>query len=169
MKNKYEIRGEITVIFVNHKGKVLETLIDTKDFEEVNSIKGTWCVMKGYTVYRIQKKADTRTIYLHRLIMKPNEDMSVDHINNNPFDNRRSNLRIVTHAQNMQNMSAHKGSQSGIRGVSRLRNKWRARLTVNEKEYYLGVFLDKHEAEKAIKEARRKFMPYSKEALTVPS
>jgi hypothetical protein len=45
--------------------------------------------------------------------------MSIDHINHNTLDNRKANLRIVTHQQNNTNRNgAYSTSKTGIRGVS---------------------------------------------------
>ena len=41
---------------------------------------------------------------LHRLIMNCPDGYEIDHINHNRTDNRKCNLRIVTHAENMKNM-----------------------------------------------------------------
>lgn len=162
MKNKYEIRGEVTAIFINHKGNEFECLINTADLELVSSIKGTWSMGKGmYAIYRIQKKTDSRIVNMHRMLMDTKNDEVVDHINHNTLDNCKSNLRNVTHAGNMQNMRANKGSASGIRGVHKYRDKWSARIGTKQ----LGVFTDKFEAERVVKEARAKHMPCSPEAL----
>jgi hypothetical protein len=161
MKNQYEIRGDIAVIFVNHKGEKLECLIDADELELVSSVKGTWSFSKGYVLYRIQKKNESRQINLHRLLMNPEAGKVVDHINHNTLDNRKTNLRVLAQAENMQNMNANKGSASGIRGVHKYRDKWAARLGTKQ----LGVFADKFEAEKVVIAARAKYMPYSLEAL----
>ncbi len=47
--------------------------------------------------------AGSRGVSLHRFLMNPPNGMEVDHINRDTLDNRRSNLRIVTHAENMKN------------------------------------------------------------------
>ncbi|MDA6380520.1 HNH endonuclease signature motif containing protein [Escherichia coli] len=45
-------------------------------------------------------------------------DGFIDHINRVRTDNRISNLRLVTHSENMQNRKIQKNNKSGYRGVS---------------------------------------------------
>lgn len=52
-----------------------------------------------YAATTINKKK----VYMHRLIMKQPLGLIVDHINNQTLDNRRENLRIVDHKENMNN------------------------------------------------------------------
>jgi hypothetical protein len=93
--------------------------------------------------------------------------MDIDHINHNTLDNRRSNLRTITHAENLQNQTgAHSNNKSsGIRGVYWCihRNKWRAQIKLKGKQYNLGYFEDKYKAGLVAKEARLKMMPFSLE------
>lgn len=56
-------------------------------------------------------------LYLHRLIKAPGPAELVDHIDGNPLNNRRSNLRIVTPSQNAANLTETK-NQTGFRGVA---------------------------------------------------
>lgn len=44
-----------------------------------------------------------KKIYLHRFLMDSPEGLIVDHINHQTLDNRRENLRVVTHSENMKN------------------------------------------------------------------
>jgi len=116
------------------KGKVLNCIVDDDDFDEL--IKYRWFIKQNNYVYRQEKR---KTIHIHRMIMNPPSDMYVDHINRNPLDNRKENLRICTKSQNNMN-------KSGIRGVSRFRDKWRARIKINRKEFHLGIFNTYEEA-----------------------
>ena len=105
------------------KGKV--TLIDNDDFEKVNKYK--WTFDGRYaerTIWHTKEK-----IYLHRFILgiELNDKRSVDHINHNSLDNRKSNLRICTHAENLRNMKLRVDSTTGYRGVHKP-DKWSKRF-----------------------------------------
>lgn len=79
----------------------------------------------------------------HRIIWKlaygsiP-EDMQVDHINGDGFDNRLCNLRLATNQQNQFNRGADKGKK--FKGVRKYGKKFRAETTFNGELIYLGSF-----------------------------
>jgi hypothetical protein len=175
MKNEYEVIGDITVIHIQCKGKQLKTIIDTEDLPKLDGMK-----FRGYfekkngeeTYYAIATvrtnltKSKSTTVQLHRLIMNTPKGLTVDHINNDTLDNRKANLRNVTHAQNCQNRRGCQiNSSSGIRGVHKHKknNRWVASIKSKENKFYLGSFKTKEEAEKVVIEARRKIFPYSVE------
>ena len=74
--------------------------------------------------------------HLSRVILDTND--FVDHINHNPLDNRKQNLRIVTKSQNQMN--------ANYKGVSKQGNKWHARIKLNQKLICLGTYVDEEEA-----------------------
>jgi len=80
---------------------------------------------------------------------------NIDHINGVRSDNRLDNLRSVTHKENHKNQVIPRSNTSGAMGVSwhKRDKKWYARIKVNGKEKYLGLFSDKNEAIKARKQA----------------
>lgn len=89
---------------------------------------------------------------------------SVDHINGNPSDNRICNLRVASHAENMQNLSrAKRGSASGVLGVhKKSRNAvkpWSASITINRKKIHIGCFDTVEKAHAAYVQAKRKLHP----------
>lgn len=75
-----------------------EFYIDKEDYEKVKALR--WYEGKnGY----ITHKTHNKYIYLHRFLMNPPDGLVVDHINHNKRDNRRTNLRVCTNAENCQN------------------------------------------------------------------
>ena len=83
--------------------------------------------------------------------MNAPKGMDVDHINHNRLDNRKCNLRVCTHQQNMQNR-AKGGGMSKYKGVvfdKRPLNKpWISQITTNHKHHKLGYFKTELEAAK---------------------
>lgn len=74
----------------------------------------------------------------------------IDHINENPSDNRWCNLRAATKAQNMRNINITKANSSGSKGVGfhKQSGRWRAYIGVDGKLIHLGLFKTKEEAVK---------------------
>jgi hypothetical protein len=175
LKNDYEIRGDVTAIFiVRRDGTCLETLISTSDLEKVKSYPNTWCVkfdshINSYYVTGMLKKPNGKntTIRLHRLILDTPREMVVDHINHDTLNNTRENLRVITNKQNQQNKIIERtNTTSGIMDVTfhRHSGRWRCVITVNGNTYHLGYYDDVKEAEEVVVKARSVLMPFSKEA-----
>jgi len=85
-------------------------LVDDEDYSSVSGYK--WRELKkshkgkDYTSYAISFDGTTskrKTILMHRIIMCAGRGEEVDHINRDGLDNRRANLRIVTHSENLKN------------------------------------------------------------------
>jgi hypothetical protein len=101
--------------------------------------------------YYAYAKLDGRMTYMHRLLMGNPPKMEVDHKNGDTLDNRRSNLRIVTHAQNLANQRLHVRSASGFKGVSwdKKSKKWAAHIKYQCRKRHLGYFAVKEDAARA--------------------
>lgn len=123
---------------------------------------GSWDLY-GYKTTRIGKKS----FKIHRLAwlyvhgVWPVGD--VDHINGNRSDNRIENLRCVSRQINLQNRR-NAGSQNkstGLLGVhlSKGRNRFCAKISVDNKTRYLGVFDSPQEAHAAYLDAKRRLHP----------
>jgi hypothetical protein len=174
MKNEFEIRGDITAIYIKQKdGTIFETKISTSDLSKAQEFPSLWHVAWSkdtnsyYVNGRLLKNEGSKSVKLHRWILECPKGLVVDHINHDTLDNTRENLRILARAQNQQNRKgAMKNNKtSGIRGVSwsKNRNKWQAYVSINAKLKFLGYFEDIKEAEKTAINARKKYMPYSVE------
>lgn len=83
--------------------------------------------------------------------MNATDGMFVDHVNGETLDNRKTNLRLVTHAQNQYNRRIPNTNTSGYKGVqwSKQKQKWIAVASLKGKLYYGGGYADKLEAAKA--------------------
>ncbi len=101
-----------------------------------------------------------KTVYLHRLVaseMGIVDAETIDHINGNGIDCRRSNLRPASRSDNAKNRGRNRNNASGALGVSPHRNgKWVARVGSNGKNHYLGSFHTVAEAAAAAIEGRRR-------------
>ena len=78
-------------------------LIDDDDFELVNSFGAWYENDSGYAIKKTRAKGKSVSIRMHRLVMNPPKRLEVDHINGNRLDNRKSNLRCVSHQINIWN------------------------------------------------------------------
>lgn len=53
------------------------------------------------TIYA-RTKIKRKTVFLHRLVMGAQKGDEIDHIDGDGLNNRRSNLRFVTHTENLK-------------------------------------------------------------------
>jgi hypothetical protein len=136
--------------------------IDDEDYSKVKDFK--WHVLKSkrhglvYAIAYVQKTA----VLMHRLVMGMaiGNGLFVDHINRDTTNNHKSNLRVVSHGQNMMNCKMHSNNQAGYKGVSmdggRL-NPWKAQIRINGKKVTLGRFPTPEQAYEAYCLASIKF------------
>lgn len=134
-KNDFHTKGDVTYIdLYNANFEVIaQAIIDTEDIDKVKYTK--WRLnQNGYVMNKPKRGA---YIFLHRRILNTND--FVDHINHNPLDNRKSNLRVVTKSQNQMNVN--------YKGVSVMSNgKYYAHIKINQKMINLGHYIDEEEA-----------------------
>lgn len=127
--------------------------IDDIDFERVSRWKWSYCPNRGGYAVRNETYAPGKHRYLlmARFIMNAPKGKFVDHINGDTLDNRRSNLRIATHAQNQMNQRRRSDNTSGYKGVqwSKQKQKWIAVAWKAGHLYYGGASGDKVEAAEA--------------------
>jgi hypothetical protein len=85
-------------------------------------------------IFYCDRYVRTKTQCFHKLLITPPKGLVVDHINRKTWDNRSSNLRIVTQRINKQNTSLYSSNRSGITGVSK--------QITNNYEYYRASIFD---------------------------
>ena len=128
------------------RGKV--AIVDDEDYEELSIVKwhyNHW----GYAMRNVTPGGKKRTkIQMHIAILGKIEGFEIDHKDGNGLNNRRENLRHVTHTQNTQNKAPYKKTSSRYKGVSwnKWANKWVSTIVIDGKYYYLGYYKSERDA-----------------------
>ena len=134
-------------------------LVATIDASDLHLVEGrNWCATRmGNIVYGVTK-INRASVLLHAAIMGKRPGFQVDHIDGDGLNNRRSNLRFASKAQNQWNRAIPSNNKSGIKGASwcSTNKKWRAAITVSGKYIGLGYFQSPEEAGEAYKVAALK-------------
>ena len=131
---QYIVSGDILKV-VTRNGDVI--LADAEDAEKV--MRYSWCVSKtGYAVANILGKVTK----MHRYILgSVCDEKIVDHKNRNQLDNRRSNLRICTHSENMRNVKTNKSNRVGHLGIRMTKDgKFNVRIVADGVEHHIGNY-----------------------------
>lgn len=139
----YRNDGSVEVLQDTHKQPII---IDKEDLDYYMTHRWRYRLKSGYSIIGV------RFTSFHRIIMKAPAGMLVDHINHNQRDNRRSNLRVCTQAENKMNRQPIKFSwhTSKFLGVSRTSSgRWEACISVNNSTVHLGKFKNPLNAAKA--------------------
>lgn len=138
---------------------------DSSEFITKLDIK-EWQWIKDYTLYInnygyvLIIDAEGKAWLLHRLLLDNPINKVVDHIDRDILNNSLVNLRACTVAENMQNLKL----ATGVTKCSQT-NKFKARVGLNGKMHFLGLFDSHEEATNKVLEFKAKFWPYSKESL----
>jgi hypothetical protein len=113
---------------------------------------------KGYVFISVDEKRYMRSrlawFYIHGVWPKE----FIDHKNGNRADDRLSNLREATCAENNRNSQRHKKNSTGFRGVTwrPKDHSWEAAIRNGGGKIYLGRFKTGEEAHKAYCDAAKK-------------
>lgn len=144
------------------------TKVDDDDYEWLSQ----WKWYAG-TKKRCEKERDPRVvrsisiggkviqIQMPREIMRARTHEVVDHINHDPLDNRKENLRLCSLYQNGLNRNTYRNNKSGYKGVfirkDKIKNKYAAYITFNKKLKHLGFFPTPELAATAYNDAATEF------------
>lgn len=150
----------------------LFAMVDDQDFHWLSERK--WCAQDGRNGrWRAVSRDGKKILVMHRVIVEASAEFLVDHINGNPLDNRRENLRVCSYKENARNLKIERRviKTSQFKGVcwSKLNRNWTAQITVNYKKVHLGCFKTEQMAAFAYDEAAiRYFGAFAKLNVLVP-
>lgn len=149
---------------VRQKGVVVaHAMVDDDDYDALSRYR--WRLNRDGYVVRSFGHRGFAQIHREILGLVPGDGLQADHKSRNRLDNQRSNLRVLTHAQNGQNRPGHNYSSSSYRGVSRCQDKgkrpWRARVRVAGRLIHIGYFDDELKAARAASAYRSEHLSYS--------
>jgi len=107
----------------------------------------------GYKFVNLWSDGDKGIKSIHKMvalafILNPENKRCVDHIDHDKTNNNVSNLRYATDSENRQNVSITSNNTSGVVGVTFRsdNNKWKAFISINQKQKHLGCFTLKEDA-----------------------
>jgi HNH endonuclease/AP2 domain len=151
---KIRVEGDVAYVPLTQG---YEAVIDAADVPLVGGVNWTANVRpQGCYAYRHKPRPDSGPIYLHRFLMGDPDELDVDHVDGDRLNNRRSNLRLATRSQNMQNGKLRKDNTSGHKGVVFIKEtgKWRAQVARDGRAMYFGNYATIEEAIDAARAAR---------------
>ena len=134
--NTYNLTGNFGVGFDSNNK---EFYFDLEDYDKIKDYR--WNVKyDNYVETNTRKLIDgiNKTLSLHRVVMNvKDKNIHIDHINHNPSDNRKENLRIVTRTQNQANAKIRSDNTSGTKGVYYCNtwHKWVASIQENNRQH----------------------------------
>lgn len=103
-------------------------------------LRKTWHYAQGYARTNAQDSdGKLKIVSMNRYILNPPKGLDVDHINRNTLDNRCSNLRAISRSLNKHNGHLYKTNKTGFRGVTMQNGKYKATISLNGEQIYLGL------------------------------
>ena len=133
-------------------------LVDDEDFGFLSQYRWYLSVQK-YAA----RMSGRKQLYMHRVIMGNPPGKEIDHINYDGLDNRKQNLRVCEHRENIRAQRRTNRGTSQYRGVhfdaSRItqRNKWAAKIMVDRKTIHIGRYATEKDAAWAYQQAARRY------------
>lgn len=154
--------ADVLIPLYNRRSAIVGwTLVSACDAERVSAHR--WRrTHYGYAMTGTPQRGTAHLLHRYVLGLGSGDPRQGDHRNGDRLDNRRSNLRILTNAQNAQNQAAKAGT-SAHRGVSFRKDtgRWTGYVKVNYRRYGAGCFATEAEAVAAVRALRARLMPFA--------
>lgn len=149
MKREIIIDGDIARVPLT---RGFTTIIDACDVHLVQGYNWTatpaWDTFYAYRKQRVDGKQCI--ILMHRVILGINDSsVRADHRDLDGLNNRRTNLRACSNAENGRNRGAQNNNTSGLKGVYGRGGRWRAEIASKGVRKHLGYFANPEAAHAA--------------------
>ena len=141
-KNRNELSDKVAIVDDEDYNRVMEAI----------SSRSKWYVHSPPPSKKYYAFDGSHRLSIHRVVMSAPKGFDVDHINGDPLDNRKENLRICTRSQNCQNKSVRADSKSGFKGVYQHGTRFRAYIgdpNRKKRQISLGYYTTAEEAARA--------------------
>ena len=157
--SEIRVAGDVAYVSLS---KGMEAIVDVDDLPLVQGRR--WrAEQKRAGQWYAYTQVDDKPVAMHRMLLAPPDGTHIDHIDNKGLNNRRSNLRPCSRAENMANVKVSRRNKLGVRGVWVVGKRYRAVITPNGQPINLGTFATVEEAaaayDAAAKEAWGDFVP----------
>lgn len=120
------------------------TIVDDADYEWLSRWKWRAEVSPHrravYAVRKVRVNGRQVMARMHCLLLGVVAPDRGDHKNGNGLDNRRSNLRVASTTKNNVNVAPRRMNKSGYKGVTQDKARWRATISIANKDVHLGAF-----------------------------
>lgn len=128
---------------------------DPEDYDKIKDYTWSDRWKDGYHELRAWDSNLKQMIWMHWLIAGEN----FDHIDRDPMNNRKSNLRDASQVQQCQNRNKTCRNKSGVVGVcyNKRMDKWETYISIDKKQINLGYYINKEDAIMARLEAEAKY------------
>lgn len=153
-----DIENDLCIVKLNYRDQAYTVLLDVLDADIVYNNKIFIRTVNNDTRVFIRLNNNTKILRLSRFITEVKDrKIIIDHKNGNTLDHRRTNLRITNHQCNTFNSKSRPGTSSfkGVCADHRRPKKWRATITIDGQQKWLGYFNNEIDAAKAYDEAAK--------------
>ena len=151
--NEYDLSGEYGIGLTSNTNE--EFYFDLEDYDIIKDYCWAACEpVKGYI--RIETSINNKGVNMAQLLTGQKD---IDHIDRNPMNNRRLNLREATRSQQGMNRKKQSNNTSGFIGVywDKRQNRWMSAIKIKGKQKHLGYFVNKNNAVIARLKAEKKY------------
>ena len=138
--NNWALYEDYAVCNISYKNEIVSAYIDVEDYDIAKNY--VWRISQKKQKYYVASGSFKKQtgIYLHALVLGGNIDgYEIDHIDGNSLNNRKANLRYITHQENVDNTRATRIDNTiGIRGIvfDKRSNTYKSDFSHHGKRFY---------------------------------